>query len=246
MRVATQFGDDVAGTITARADSSPCVDRGMNVVVIEGGGEGLRESYVLKVRGGSRTYVKMDGKVGTAGKGSLVGRDVAFTVAAVQDQTLFQPVDFRAGNVGSEADPAGTICSKGSGGYSLNYQPGVMESGDGMDYVVRRLTPTETERLMGFPDGHTDITGCDVDAVTSKVAASLAYDEGQTAALRRRVAKWSRDCPDTKRYKACGNSFATNVITWIGDRIQRVQDVVDDLGLDDGFHEEGEEDWSDC
>ena len=33
--VFTQFGDDVAGTLTARYDSSPCVDRGANVVVDE-------------------------------------------------------------------------------------------------------------------------------------------------------------------------------------------------------------------
>lgn len=33
--VFTQFGDDVAGTFTSRYDSSPCVDRGANVVVDE-------------------------------------------------------------------------------------------------------------------------------------------------------------------------------------------------------------------
>lgn len=33
--VFTQFGDDIAGTLTARYDSSPCVDRGANVVVNE-------------------------------------------------------------------------------------------------------------------------------------------------------------------------------------------------------------------
>lgn len=33
--VFTQFGDDVAGTLTARYDSSPCVDRGANVIVDE-------------------------------------------------------------------------------------------------------------------------------------------------------------------------------------------------------------------
>lgn len=32
--------------------------------------------------------MKRDGKVGTAGKGALVGEDVAFTVSATQDQTL--------------------------------------------------------------------------------------------------------------------------------------------------------------
>lgn len=33
--VFTQFGDDAAGTLTSRYDSSPCVDRGANVVVDE-------------------------------------------------------------------------------------------------------------------------------------------------------------------------------------------------------------------
>ena len=33
--VFTQFGDDVAGTLTSRYDSSPCVDRGANVIVDE-------------------------------------------------------------------------------------------------------------------------------------------------------------------------------------------------------------------
>ena len=46
--------------------------------------------YVLKVRGGADTYVKRDGKTGTAGKGALIEEGVAFTLAASQDQTLFQ------------------------------------------------------------------------------------------------------------------------------------------------------------
>lgn len=32
--VLTQYGDDVAGTLTARADSSPCADRGQNMVAV--------------------------------------------------------------------------------------------------------------------------------------------------------------------------------------------------------------------
>lgn len=48
-------------------------------------------TYTLKVRGGSETYVKRDGTMGTAGKGALVGDDVSFTVAATQDQVLVQP-----------------------------------------------------------------------------------------------------------------------------------------------------------
>jgi DNA (cytosine-5)-methyltransferase 1 len=59
--------------------------------------------------------------------------------------------------------------------------------------TVRRLTPRECERLQGFPDDYTLIP------------------------WRKKSAE---DCPDGPRYKALGNSMATNVVTWIGERIQ--------------------------
>ena len=54
---------------------------------------------------------------------------------------------------------------------------------------VRRLTPTECERLQGFPDGYT-----------------LVPYRGKPAS-------------DGPRYKALGNSMAVNVMRWIGERI---------------------------
>lgn len=59
---------------------------------------------------------------------------------------------------------------------------------------VRRLTPTEAERLQGFLDGHTKIPW-----------------RGKPA----------EDCPDGPRYKALGNSMAVPVMRWIGARIAR-------------------------
>lgn len=58
-------------------------------------------------------------------------------------------------------------------------------------YIVRRLTPTECERLMGFPDGYTDVS-------TNGKPASNSY-----------------------RYKALGNSMAVPVMQWIGKQIQQ-------------------------
>lgn len=137
--------------------------------------------------------MKDDGKVGTAGKGALVSEDVAFTIAATQDQTMFQP----------NAD----------------------------DYIVRRLIPVETERLQGFADGHTDLTGCDVDRVTDIVADALGYGEAQKSKLRTKVAKWSKSCPDAPRYKAIGNSMTTYVIEIIGRRIQAYDELhYDEVG----------------
>jgi DNA (cytosine-5)-methyltransferase 1 len=67
----------------------------------------------------------------------------------------------------------------------------------GMDVIatnmqVRRLTPTECERLQGFPDSYTKIPWRN---------------------------KPSEACPDGPRYKALGNSWAVPVVRWIGKRI---------------------------
>ena len=69
-------------------------------------------AVMLKVRGGADTYMKPDGSVGTAGKGALASEEVSFTVAATQDQTLFQPVDFRHGEVGEGDDDTRSMQDK--------------------------------------------------------------------------------------------------------------------------------------
>jgi DNA (cytosine-5)-methyltransferase 1 len=61
--------------------------------------------------------------------------------------------------------------------------------------TIRRLTPVEVERLQGFPDNHTNIP-------------------------------WNRKefAPDSRRYKAMGNSMAVPVMQWLGRRIQQVEE----------------------
>lgn len=61
--------------------------------------------------------------------------------------------------------------------------------------TVRRLTPRECERLMGFPDDYT-----------------LIQYRGKPAA-------------DGPRYRALGNSMARNVMLWIGQRIDLVREA---------------------
>jgi len=63
----------------------------------------------------------------------------------------------------------GTIQAKENGGYSLNYQNPVR-----VGYAVRRLTPLECERLMGFPDGWTDIPGASDTARYKALGDSIA------------------------------------------------------------------------
>ena len=80
--------------------------------------------------------------------------------------------------------------------HTLSAQAG---QGDSSPHVahsmqVRRLTPVECERLMGFPDGYTAIP------------------------WRKKPAS---ECPDGPRYRALGNSWAVPNVRWIGERIQR-------------------------
>jgi len=75
----------------------------------------------------------------------------AYTVDTAATQGVAQPIDFRNLRY-HESDVSGTMQSKSTGGYSLNYETGVQQN-----MQVRRLTPVECERLQGFPDGYTNI-----------------------------------------------------------------------------------------
>lgn len=99
------------------------------------------------------TYaVRMREGCSGGGKGPLIQEGVSGTLATGNDQTIFQPVDFRHAEVGEDTDATQTLQAKSTGGYSLNYLPGATDG-----YVVRRLTPLECERLQGFPDDHTRV-----------------------------------------------------------------------------------------
>lgn len=119
----TQYGEEVGGTLTARFDSSPCGDRGQNIVCL--GDDNAKASCDEEMAGS----LKCGGSAPIAASSAM---------------------------------------------------------------VVRRLTPTECERLQGFPDGWT-----------------LIPYKGKPA----------EECPDGPRYKAIGNSMAVPVMRWIGERI---------------------------
>ena len=90
-------------------------------------------------------------------------------------------------NAAVDVDLAGTIKVGGSAPMVSSCRSGG---------AVRRLTPTECERLMGFPDGWTRVP----------------Y-RGKPA----------EECPDGPRYKAIGNSMAVPVMRWIGERIGKAE-----------------------
>ncbi|MCL2083388.1 MAG: DNA cytosine methyltransferase [Oscillospiraceae bacterium] len=115
-----------------------------------------------------------DDKNGPAGSG--VNAEVCYTL----NGTDRPAVAFDCRNLKDVGELSGTLQSKTTPGYSLNYQNPVHNG-----YVVRRLTPTECERLMGFPDGYTKY-GCD-----------------------------GKEISDSKRYSMLGNSIAVPCVAYI-------------------------------
>ena len=136
--------------------------------------------------------------IGTDTYNGAITGDVAATISArngMPDATgprIMQAVAFqergrehgRELEIGGDVAYALTAPSGGGRAQERNVMTPAMQ--------VRRLTPVECERLMGFPDSYT--------------------------AIRWR-GKPASECPDGPRYKALGNSWAVPVVRWIGRRI---------------------------
>lgn len=154
-----------------------------------------------------RTNSNRNGKEGTI-IGSVV-RPVAGTLAAgahppalAFDARQSDTIVYgdRTGPLDTDGHSVG-VCVTGDRTHALTTRSAAEEDGTGRGnpivnagMSVRRLTPTECERLQGFPDNHT-----------------LIPWKGKPAA----------DCPDGPRYKALGNSMAVPVIRWIAKKIER-------------------------
>jgi site-specific DNA-cytosine methylase len=113
-----------------------------------------------------------------------------------------------------------------------------------MRYIVRRLTPTEAERLMGLPDGYTipvglcrffDANGEPAPELVAEfqrtfdtfgaIMAEYEHKKPPKPKSAAQVAAWLKKiadpetCPDSPRYKGCGNGMATNQPRWIFTRL---------------------------
>lgn len=93
----------------------------------------------------------------------------------------------KAGGTGFEIEKSGTL-------YAERHDAAVIEKT--IQWIVRRLTPTECERLQGYPDGWTDI-GEWVDTKGKKHKPA-----------------------DSPRYKALGNSIALPQWFWIAQKMR--------------------------
>ena len=107
------------------------------------------------------------------------------------------------GSLGCTRHPAVAVAFKQepNGSVSVDATAYCLQAGSGAgrhpstltpDLAVRRLTPRECERLMGWPDDHT------------------------------RYADDGTELADSHRYRMCGNGVVAPVAAWIGRRLPEV------------------------
>jgi hypothetical protein len=108
-------------------------------------------------------------------RGNGINEDIAFTLTATDVSGVAAPEPYQ--------EVIGALCNgdhKGVGNQYVSQGKCIVTK-----YLVRRLTPTECERLQGYPDGWT----------------LLGHD--------------GKEISDTRRYQMLGNSVAVNVVAYI-------------------------------
>ena len=194
----------VAGSLTARHDSSPCADRGANVVCLpintqiamrhealgESTGFGIGEDgdpgFTLQAGHSHAVAIRT---AQTSANGHGVSEDVSHTLDGAQGQAVMALAIRGRGesrDLESREDGTSNAILTPNGGRDGMGVGAVLSS-----MAVRRLLPEECEALQGFPRGYTKISD-------------------KTA--------------DGPRYKALGNSMAVPCMRWIGECIQKVED----------------------
>jgi site-specific DNA-cytosine methylase len=81
---------------------------------------------------------------------------------------------------------------------------------------VRRLTPTECERLQGFPDGWTCLCNVRPDCPDRRIPPWLDPSTFKLGGCGHSACGCT--CADSPRYKSLGNAVATCAVNWIGKR----------------------------
>jgi DNA (cytosine-5)-methyltransferase 1 len=211
---------DTANTLTARMDGSPCVDRGPQVVAVQGSmigrsekngpqGSGLSDvcftlntvdrhavaSYVMTTgsymqieKEKSPTLMSRDYKdpnVVCVGNGQADNARLQEKVGSLNCMHDQQCIMFSKTSFAKYEEVDNTTSLRASGG----------DIGGGSENLccqsfVRRLTPTECERLQGLPDGYTFIE--------------------------------DKSCSDSARYKALGNGMAKPCSDYVLRRLAEV------------------------
>ncbi|EHN1755257.1 Dam family site-specific DNA-(adenine-N6)-methyltransferase [Salmonella enterica subsp. diarizonae serovar 50:z52:z35] len=225
----TQYGDEIAGTLTARHDSSPCADRGMNVLAYGGGNTGgnIEVATACTAHG-----VRMDFDTETFAVhgtqdpdanhelahtlGRNHGQENACIAFSYKDHGADAAVDMsptlRAGNHDTSHANSGQPPA-----IAYAFKAGQGAKAGGIGYAEDQ-SPTLTSASSG-----TNLTPAVIHGVAVRRLTPVECERLQGFPDNHTLIPWrgkdAADCPDGPRYKAIGNSMAVPVMRWIGERI---------------------------
>ena len=146
-----------------------------------------QQSFSIATEEPAFTMRDREGKPG-GGKDPLFSEDTSLTLQASNDQKLFQPIEAVSFDGYNQKVEEEIHRSWRIGRDSSDFVADLREP----NLVVRRLTPLECERLMGWPDDHT------------------RWDDTD------------KEMADTNRYKMCGNGVASPVAQWIATHLLKI------------------------
>lgn len=167
--------------------------------------------YLMRMRSGC------DG----GGKGPLIQEEKSGTLATGNDQTLFAPcdnvcIDVKAVDCRNATEDTIPGALQSAAAHSLNCNNTIRQN-----FIVRRLTPLECERLQGFPDGWTQIGEVvdykrhqefNSDGTLADEWVEAIYEYIDCHGKKRKTS-------DSARYKALGNSIALPPWFWVLERL---------------------------
>ena len=209
---------EIARTLAARHDSSPCADRGQNVVALDCrnlvGNQEISGTLQAKDEGGySLNYVNpvvYDCRVIPLNEQVIM-----------RHNKLGKGTGFGAGNIGDHAftlqasHPHMIACDAPAVVYDNAKPP--------RKYILRRLTPLECNRLQGFPDGWGDIPYKDdmsdeEYAFWTNVRNTHIAITGKSpkSFTKKSIINWYNKLhTDSAEYKMWGNGVAEPCVTFV-------------------------------
>lgn len=224
----TQYGDEIAGTLTARHDSSPCADRGMNVLAY----------------GGGNSRGNIDVAACLTAKGQRIDFEVeTFAVHGTQDPDTNRELAHTLGRNNGQENACIAFSYKDNGADATsdlsptiragNHDKSHANSGQPPAICIQHASIGRHDAAgpqgKGYQEGvaftqdsrsSADVVqyGMQVRRLTPIECERLqGFPDNHTLIGWR--GKDADECPDGPRYKAIGNSMAVPVMRWIGERI---------------------------
>lgn len=222
----------VTGSLCARADSSPCVDRGQLFVVKKCGcfmgGQGSaaggigyseQEAPTLKsVMSGGNTVPEVVYDARGNGDGKTVCTITGDHCDRITDYT---PLVLATGQGGAEVGKDESPC------LNCNHEQPIAAYGGipPRKYIARRLTPLECSRLQGLPDdfadvpAYEDVSDGELD-FWREVWAEWAEINGKNPKTDKQIRKWLQaPISESNQYQIYGNGIALPQWVWVLGRI---------------------------